>query len=485
MKHQRSIVTFAAIAVPGVLVAMTSFLTPLTPGTLDRSPEQVRMPTADTRVVCPGPLLTAGEAEGTDAEFVDDSKVSTRAVSASAPIGAADGSTSSARLQVADLGGSVDFDNPAGQGFVSGDDSIDSTKLVTGFARPGAPALTTGLETVEGSSGDLTGLATLTCAQASSSFRIVAGSGDTGSNSQLLLSNPGDVPVQAKVDLMTPGGESAEPTELSIKAGQQRAVPLGGLAGGAEALAVDVTVDGGVLAGSIQETVLDGLRPQGIDLAAGGAGADRQQVLTGLSGKDVRVRVANPGSDLAEVSLKAYGPDGEIDIPRSSMTVVGRGVAEAELGDLDATSLVVESPRRIQAGAFIGKDGEKGAADFGSIPSTDSLAETQLMALPRTGESSLQLSPGQGHVQVQGMLDDGSLTDPQSIDLNPTGTTVFNPSDVSDDSVRALVLKGPQASGSQADGVHATLVVTTEDGISTVVPAPAPAGVAYRDIRLG
>ena len=80
MKHQRSIVTFAAIAVPGVLVAMTSFLTPLTPGTLDRSPEQVRMPTADTRVVCPGPLLTAGEAEGTDAEFVDDSKVSTRVV---------------------------------------------------------------------------------------------------------------------------------------------------------------------------------------------------------------------------------------------------------------------------------------------------------------------------------------------------------------------------------------------------------------------
>lgn len=99
MKHQRSIVTFAAIAVPGVLVATTSFLTPLTPGTLDRSPEQVRMPTADTRVVCPGPLLTAADAEGTDAEFVDDSKVSTRVVSASAPIGAADGSTSSARLQ--------------------------------------------------------------------------------------------------------------------------------------------------------------------------------------------------------------------------------------------------------------------------------------------------------------------------------------------------------------------------------------------------
>jgi hypothetical protein len=485
MKHTRSIVTFAAIAVPGVLVATTSFLTPLTPGTLDRSPEQVRMPTADTRVVCPGPLLTDGEAEGTDAEFVDDSKVSTRVVSASAPIGATDGSTSSARLQVADLGGSVDFDNPVGQGFVSGDDSIKSTKLVTGFARPGAPALTTGLETVEGSSGDLTGLASLTCAQASSSFRIVAGSGATGSNSQLLLSNPGDVPVQAKVAVMTPSGESAEPTELSIKAGEQRAVRLAGLAAGAEALGVDVSVDGGVLAGSVQETVLDGLKPQGIDLAAAGADADRQQVLTGLSGKDVRVRVANPGKDLAEVSLKAYGPDGEIDIPRSSMTVVGRGVAEADLGDLDAASLVLDSNRQIQAGGFIGQDGKKGAADFGSVQSTKSLAETQIMALPRTGESSLQISPGQGSVEVQGMLDDGSLTDPESVDLNPTGTTVLNPNDVADDDVRALVLKGSQASGSAADGAHANLVVTTEDGISTVAPAPAPAGVAYRDIRLG
>lgn len=485
MKHLRSIVTFSAVAVPGVLVATTSFLTPLTPGTLDRSPEQVRMPTADTRVVCPGPLLTDSEAEGTDAEFVDDSKVSTRVVSASAPIGATDGSTSSARLQVADLGGSADFDNPAGQGFVSGDDSIDATKLVTGFARPGAPALTTGLETVEGSSGDLTGLATLTCAQASSSFRILAGSGSTGSNSQLLLSNPGDVPVQAKVALMTLGGGSAESTELSIKAGEQRAVRLAGLAAGAEAMAVDVSVDGGVLAGSVQETLLDGLKPQGIDLAASSADAARQQVLTGLDGEDVRVRVANPGKDLAEVSLKAYGPEGEIDIPRSSMTVVGHGVAEAELGDLEATSLVIESDQRIQASAFIGQSGDKGAADFGSVQATQSLAETQIMVLPRTGERALHLSPGQGRVQVQGMLDDGSLTDAQGIDLNPTGTTVLDPTELSDDSVRAVVLKGSQASGSQADGVHATLVVKTADGISAVAPAPAPAGVAYRDIRLG
>src|SRR5699024_8549215 len=149
----------------GVLVDTTSFLTPLTPGTLDRSPEPVRMPTAHTQAVCPRPLLTDTEAQGTDADTVNDSKGSTQVVSTSAQIAVADRSTSSARLQVADLGGSVDFDNAAGQGFVSGDDSIDSTKLVTGFARPGAPALTTGLETVEGSSGDLTGLATLTCAQ--------------------------------------------------------------------------------------------------------------------------------------------------------------------------------------------------------------------------------------------------------------------------------------------------------------------------------
>src|SRR5699024_5590071 len=150
MRHLRSIVTFAAIAVPGVLVATTSFLTPLTPGTLDRSPEQVRMPTADTQVVCPGPLLTDTEADGTDAEFVAASDVSPRVVSASAPIGAADGSTSSARLQVAGLGGSVDFDNAAGQGFVSGDDSIDSTKLVAGLDSTRASALHRRLETVSG-----------------------------------------------------------------------------------------------------------------------------------------------------------------------------------------------------------------------------------------------------------------------------------------------------------------------------------------------
>src|SRR5699024_2691489 len=153
----------------------------------------------------------------------------------------------------------------------------------------------------------------------------------------------------------------------------------------------------------------------------------------------------------------------------------------------------------IQAGGFIGQDGEDGASDFGSIKTTDSLAETPLMAPPRTGSSSLHLSPAQGQVQVQGVPAGGSLNDGHvagvnpiattalepAEELNPTGATVLDPAEVSDDPVRALVIKRAQASGSQADGVPATLVVTTDDGISTVAPAPAPAGVAYRDIRLG
>ncbi|MDN6123809.1 MAG: hypothetical protein L0I80_08075, partial [Brevibacterium sp.] len=87
--------------------------------------------------------------------------------------------------------------------------------------------------------------------------------------------------------------------------------------------------------------------------------------------------------------------------------------------------------------------------------------------------------------QVRGMLDDGSLTQPQSIGLNPTGTTEFSPAEVSPDAVRAIVISGENASGTQSDGVHASYVVTTDSGISAVQPAPAPAGVAYRDIRLG
>lgn len=356
MKHLRSIVTFAAIAVPGVLVATTTFLTPLTPGTLDRSPEQVRMPTADTRVICPGPLLVEQAAEGTDAQFVDDSNVSTRVVSASAPISAVDGSVSAAGLRVANLGAAPRFDNPVSGGFVSGDDEVNRTTIVTGFARPGAPALTSAVETIEGTSGDLTGLATLTCAPASSRLSVLAGSGRIGSNSQLLLSNPGDIPVQASITVMTPSGVRTAPTELSIRAGSQRGVRLGGLAPGAEALAVEVSVRGGVLSGSVQETRLSGLTPQGIDLASGGAKAAGQQVITGLSGKRVRLRIAAPGGLPAEVGIRAYGSDGEISVPRSRMTVVAHGVAEVDLGDLDGASLVLDSSEDIAAAASVSKD---------------------------------------------------------------------------------------------------------------------------------
>ena len=49
----------------------------------------------------------------------------------------------------------------------------------------------------------------------------------------------------------------------------------------------------------------------------------------------------------------------------------------------------------------------------------------------------------------------------------------------------ALVISGANAAGSQSGGVHASLLVNSETGLSAVMPAPAPAGVAYRDIRLG
>lgn len=484
MKHLRSIVTFAAIAIPGALVATTSFLFPLTPGTLDRSPEQVRMPTADTRSICPGPLLVDGSADGTDAEFVDDSNVSTRVVAASAPISATDGSETAARLSVGDLGGPADFETPAGGGFVSGNDEAAGTRIITGFARPGAPALTTGMETVEGTSGDLTGLATLSCSAPASNFRILAGSGKAGSNSQLLLSNPGDAPVQAEVTVMTPSGSRGEPTAVSIKPGAQRAVRLAGLAGGAEALAVNVKVDGGVVAGSIQETLLDGLTPKGIDLATNGATAGTSQVLTGLGGKNVRIRVANPNDELARVQLKAFGPEGEIRIPRSSMTVVADGVAEADLGELDSASVVIESDRAIQSSGFISQDGVEGASDFASIIASEPLSDTQILGLPRTGSGTLSFSPGLGQIEVRGMLDDGSLSEPRTVDLNPSATVTMAPAELSSQDVRAVVLGAENVSGSQGDGVHANLVQRTESGISALNPAPAPAGVAYRDIRL-
>src|SRR5699024_12432075 len=111
------------------------------------------------------------------------------------------------------------------------------------------------------------------------------------------------------------------------------------------------------------------------------------------------------------------------------------------VGGNQGVSRVLASDQRIQAGGCIGQDGDDGGSAFGSIKTTDSLAETQLMALPRTGSSSLQLSPGPGQVQVQGMADDGSLTDGQVVDLNPTGTTVLDPAEVSDEPVRALVIK--------------------------------------------
>ena len=55
-----------------MLIAATGFLTPLAGGSVQRGPEQIRLPASDTVSVCPGPWQTAEEAAGTDAEFSTD-----------------------------------------------------------------------------------------------------------------------------------------------------------------------------------------------------------------------------------------------------------------------------------------------------------------------------------------------------------------------------------------------------------------------------
>ena len=159
-------------------------------------------------------------------------------------------------------------------------------------------------------------------------------------------------------------------------------------------------------------------------------------------------------------------------------------MAEADLGELDAASIVVSSDRTVQASGIVATNDDGGKGDFATLSATDDLAETQLMALPRTGSAELFLSPGQGQVQVAGMRDDGSLTDSRTVDLEESTTTRLNPAEISPDAVRALVIGAANATGTVTGGVHASLLVTSDTGVSAVMPAPAPAGVAYRDIRL-
>lgn len=225
---------------------------------------------SEQKRVCPGPLLTLAE-DATSAE------AATSIGPAAAVYGAAPGAAEPEPVtQVASLA--------AGDNARSDRDGSPLLLSVAATAGSTVPSLVAGSQSQTAAAETVGGFAAAACGEASTDAWLVGGSTDIGRTGLVLLSNP--TTVVASVDL-TVFGESGVvdapgATGILVQPGAQRIVSLAGLAPNLQSPVVHVQSHGGQVAASLEQSLIQGIEPGGVELVGPSAGPSPDQVIAGL-----------------------------------------------------------------------------------------------------------------------------------------------------------------------------------------------------------
>lgn len=303
----RAVTGIVGIAVAAAAVAAALWL-PLpshtvTPASLRVSP----VPTEQQRV-CPGPILA----------LAADSSNAAAAASFGIPatVVASGESGATPRTSALTSGGSAG--------------SPGSPLLVTVPVAVGAgePPLVAGAQSQQATQEDLAGLAVAACDEASSDSWLVAGATNLGQTSLVLLTNPGAAAVTVDLSVYGESGRVDAPgaAGISVPAGAQKVVPLAGLAPSVASPVVHVIAHGGRVLATMQQSLVQGIDPEGVELTAA-TGAPT--LLQRISGVEVRTIAALKASQPTE----GYGSD----LPAARVFVPGSKPATVTIGVVGET----------------------------------------------------------------------------------------------------------------------------------------------------
>lgn len=189
-------------------------------------------------------------------------------------------------------------------------------------ATGGEPLLVTGGDTVSNiaaaqvqrlDSDDYRGLAAAECTTPSSDTWLVGGSTSVGRTTLLTLANPGSAPSTVEITIASTEGLVDAPglTGITVPANSQRTMSLAGFAPDVATLVVHVTSRGGPVAAALQESIVRGIEPGGVDIIGGGAVPSTVTVVPGIviSGTEaIGSRLGEPGFDDLLTALRIYAP---------------------------------------------------------------------------------------------------------------------------------------------------------------------------------
>ena len=321
--------------------------------------------------VCPGPArLLEGTEAGVDPQFSPVSATAASAVTG-AVLGAA-GILPASRLSQLDGTTAVEISEGPGQGTSAGAPQellagvvaarpVQQVSVLSADALANQKASAAAAMKFTATDGDLQGTAASNCHQPSNDQWIAGASTTVGRASVLLLTNASSTPATVSLELFGAQGQIQAPGSrgLLVAPGSSRAVVLAGLAPGEEQLSVRVRSAGGPVAAVIQQSVLRGLTPGGVDFIAPGAAPAVRQVMTGVDIQDPAglsqltgkpgygdagpaLHLTVPGPSDAVVEVRIYGRDGQVALPSGGVITAKAGaVTEISLAGVPAGQYTV------------------------------------------------------------------------------------------------------------------------------------------------
>lgn len=514
----------ALVAAGGGLVSAAS-LTPQNPASRQLEAPVAAVPAGSSVGVCPGPArLLEGTPVGTDPQFSPESATAKTAVSA-AVLGSSAGIIPGSRLAplkgapLADIapGAAPTASAPAASAppartpvLVAGvvpQREVDNISVLSADAQNNHQAAAGAVLSYTAEDGDLQGSAAAACQQPGNDLWLVGANTALGRSAVLNLTNASSTPATVSLDLFGSEGPIQAPGSrgLLVAPGSTRSIILAGLAPGQERLGVRVRSTGGPVAAVIQQSVLRGLTPGGVDFITPGTAPSVSQVAAGLDIQDPAalaalkakpgfadagpaLEVAVPGATDAVVEIKLYGPDGQKALPGGGVVTAKAGaVTEVSLAGVPAGTYTVAASSDVSfaATARLTRGLQAGdAADIAFSAASARLGSQHIVAVPRTGDRQLVLGApaGRATVTYTPITADGKIRTAGTADI-AGGTTVSIkiPADVGGSPLVGYVVS---AAGDPAYGA----LVLAQDGrqdISAVALAPEAAGQRQIPVTLG
>ncbi len=503
-------------AAAGILTAAS--LAPQPAGSRSIPAALAAVPAGASTGVCPGPArLLEGTEAGTDPQFSPESATA-RSTVTGAVLSAPGGVLPESRLSAIDGTPAVEIakqgsqpGQPAGpQDLVAGvlgGHAVDSATLLSAEAQAGQKPTAAGAMRFTATDGDLQGSAAASCQPPSNDLWLAGASTTLGRTSVLVLSNPSSTPSTVSLELYGGKGQIQAPGSrgLLVAPGSTRSIVLAGLAPGEAQLTVHVRSAGGPVAATIQQSVLRGLTPGGVDFIAPGASPAARQVMTGVDIQDaggISATIGNngygdagpalaltvPGPSDAVVEVKLFGRDGQKALPGGGVVTAKAGaVTEMSLAGVPAGHYTISTSSDISFVAATrvtrGVASEK-AADVAWAASGVRLGSQHVVPVPQGGDRTLVFGvlENRATVTYAAITADGKIGTAATADVaGGTTTSIKVPEKVEESDVVGYVVS---ASG---DAAYGALLLQQEgrEDVSTVAFMPAATGQEKVPVTLG